>query len=83
MKSAITQNRIVYPRKSGFQLWKAIKKHALIISTVLAAIIGFGFGVAIRQAHPSKNVLIWLGKPFDSFTSAFFFGMIFLRRLCS
>ena len=44
---------------------RILKSHVLIISTVTAAFLGFGFGFAIRQAHPSQNALIWIGKSYN------------------
>ena len=38
-----------------------LKEHALIISTVLAALLGTAFGFAIRQAYPSETALTWIG----------------------
>lgn len=49
-------------RSCGSRICSVLKSHVLIISTVAAAFLGFGFGFAIREAHPSKNALIWIGK---------------------
>ena len=50
------------PRRFGQKVWNVFRRHVLIISTVTAAVLGFGFGLAIRHAHPSQNALIWIGS---------------------
>ena len=49
-------------RSCAAKVCRVLRGHILIISTVAAAFLGFGFGFAIRQAQPSKNALIWIGK---------------------
>lgn len=51
------------PRAFGWKVWQVFRRHILIISTVTAAVLGFGFGFAIRHARLSQNALIWIGLP--------------------
>ncbi|XP_046381640.1 excitatory amino acid transporter-like [Haliotis rufescens] len=60
-------------RKSAF-LFKVklfVRRDALLLLTIAGIVVGFGVGFGVRELHPSKDALMWIGMP----------GELFLRML--
>lgn len=51
------------PARCTSGVGRILKQHALIISTVIGALAGTGFGFGIRETHPSEAALVWIGLP--------------------
>jgi hypothetical protein len=39
-----------------------LKQNAVLFLTLIGVVIGFALGFGIREAHPSSDALMWLGK---------------------